>query len=306
MKQILTFSFSFLFLTITWAAQLKLSDHRTLSYEAYLADQKGPVFIFLPGIYRGYFSEEKVLVSLRERQIPYVTLHFAEQPASVALTTKEAPDFSNIKAQDLAEEVASLAQELKIDQPLPVTLSYSGIVTQHLDPKRFPHVIETSPMGKDTDGLPANVVSFYEMWRAWVRSFPYVGEAWLRQTKNIQMHEYWRPWAESYSDTYPVLKDPEYKERAIQGYIALTNASEDFDLRAQDFTKGPTRFFILGEKEEPTRKSIQNEAIAKYSAQKKSSGDVFVIPNAGHIVSEDQPEAYIEVLLKIRDGLEKP
>ncbi len=291
--------------TFTWADQvLQLPNHRVVAYESFKADADGPVFIFLPGIYRGFNSNEAFVQSLQKHDIPYVLMNFAEHPDSVAKTGKETPSFADVTAKTLADEVSALAKELKIKQAVPVTLSYSAIVTSHFDTKLFPVVIETAPISTDTDGLPANVAAFYEYWKYWVLTVPFYGPIWLDQTKTAQLRQHWEPQVQEYAkERLPELQSPEYHERALQGYIALSKASEGFDLRRQDFAKGPKRFFVLGEKEASARLKAQQEAIAKYEKVIGISNLSVIVPQAGHAVPVDQPEAFVEVIQNLRKVL---
>lgn len=304
MKKMIFLLSTVFFSTVVFAQQaLPLSHHRVLSYESFKADQPGPVFIFLPGIYRGFSADEEFAKLLKEQDIPFVTIHFAEHPHSVALTGAETPDFSQTDATALADEVRMIAQELKIKKPIPVTLSFSSVVTAHLDTNVFPIVIETSPIGKDTDGLPPAVAAYYEYLRSWMQLFPFYGEVWLKQMKEDQLRKHWGPWIDRYAEQLPILKQPDYRERAIQGYMALSASAEAFDLRKQDFTKGPQRFFILGENEEETRKKIQQEALVIYEKATGHPPSVVVIPGAGHEVPVHQPKAFVDVILQLRKAV---
>jgi pimeloyl-ACP methyl ester carboxylesterase len=292
--------FASLFTTASWAQQqtLPLSGNRVLAFEASQVDQPGPVFIFLPGIYRGFSSQEEFVKILKKQNTPYVLMHFAEHPDSVALTGKETPDFSKTNADELANEVLVLVRYLKIKQAIPVTLSFSSIVTAHLDPQVFPAVIETSPIGKDTDGLDPAAAAAYEYWRPWLHINPYA-EYWMQQ----QLRQNWEPWVTQYSERLPILKQADYHERAMQGYLALSASAQNFDIREQDFTKGPRRLFILGEKEDDVRKDLQQQALKIYKQQTGAEPSVILVPGAGHTVPVDQPIAYVDILTKIRAAL---
>jgi pimeloyl-ACP methyl ester carboxylesterase len=295
----------FLFLQVVFlsGAQAKwshgavnLSDRRVLVYERYQPKQVGPTLIFLPGIYRGQLQSDPVTKPLMESGIPFVTMHFAEQPDSIVATAKDSePDFSKVELQTLAQEVSALAKHLNLEFAIPVTLSYSAAVTSHLDRSRFPVVIEVAPISKSTDTLPDSIVGFYELWESWVRSMPF-GSAWLLAQKKAQLQTYWSRWSDGYSARLPLLKDPVYRDRASKGYTALTLAADGFDLRKQDFRKGPQRFWILGSEEQASRSDIQNRAIESYQKTTGHEGSVFVIQGAGHVVSSDEPEKFVETL----------
>jgi hypothetical protein len=282
---------------------LELPEGRKLAYEYHRGTDSSPVLLFLPGIYRGSRSDDEFVTHLVKARLSFVLMHFSAHPDSIAESEpSRRPDFSQLEVKDLAQEVKSLALALKLKNPVPVTLSYSAILTTSLDKKIFPVVIESAPIGKDTDGLPPQVALLYENWRAWLGVFPY-GEAWLRANKRIYLRSEWQPWVERYGKRLAILKNPEYKERAIQGYIALTLASEKFDLRDQDFRKGPQRYFILGEEEEENRAALQDEAIEKYQSQTRHRDNVYFIEKSGHVVSADQPQLYVRTLKAILKSL---
>lgn len=279
--------------------KLVLPGKRILTYQGNFNQSEGPVLIFLPGIYRGFHGTEKFLQLLKEQNVPYVHFHFAEHPDSIVHTNQKRPDFSTVMAKDLADEVSALVDELEIENPVPVTLSYSAVVTQHLDSEKFPVVFETAPIGLDTDGLPADVVTFYKSWEAWLSLFPFYGEFWIKQTKEYHLRNHWGKTVDEYKERLPQLKDSEYRERALQGYIALSRSSENFDFRKQDFKNGPKRFFILGQNEDEDRKRIQLEAIQKYTKVTGHKNNTFVLPDAGHVVPNDEPSAYVEALVNL-------
>lgn len=281
---------------------VQTSSHRAIHYERYVSKTKGPeepVLLLLPGIFRGFLSADKMTPELVAADLPFILMHFAEQADSVVLTPHNSEaDFSQVDLKTLTEEVSSVAAELRLRKVIPVTISYSGLLTQALDPVRFPVVIEVAPMAKDTDEYPPALVQYYEWWETWVKTMPY-GAAWLLNAKKVQLGSYWRKYLNQQKNRLPQLSDDEVMNQAVQGYTALSLAADGFDLRKQDFKKGPQRFFILGEQESPYRAEIQNEAVSEYQRQTGHNGNVVVIKGAGHLVPIDQPAAYVGALKNI-------
>lgn len=278
---------------------VELPGQRVLVYEHYQPTQVGPTLIFLPGIYRGQLRNDPVIKFLTKADFSFVNMHFAEQPDSIVETPREKnPDFSKVDLKTLAQEVSVLSQKLNLELPVPVTLSYSAAVTSSLDRSRFPVVIEVAPIAKSTDTLPEGVASFYELWESWVRNMPY-GSQWLLAQKKIQLQSYWGQWVSGYATRLPLLNDPDIRDRAARGYTALTMAADGFDLRKQGFRQGPQRYFILGSEEQASRAEIQKQAIESYQKITGHENNVFVIEGAGHIVSSDQPEKFVETLKTI-------
>jgi len=307
MKKILLSSvFAVLLSVSAWAqSTLQLSNNRTLAYETFSMDAKGPVFVFLPGIYRGYSSAEKldqeVLNLLKQSGFPFVLMHFAEHPESVALSGKATPNYSTVDAQDLADEVSALVSHLKIKHAIPVTLSFSSVITAHLDTKMFPAVIETAPIGTNTETLSKTDLASYNS-LYFMSQNPFLGRAWLNKMLEPTLRQKWTPWVEHYAERMTILQKPDYHERGMKGYLALSASSVGFDLRQQKFAKGPIRFFILGENEMPERKKVQLEAISLYEKATQNNGMVVTIPGAGHGVPTDQPRAYVDLLKQIHAG----
>jgi len=305
-KMLLTSVFAALLSVSAWAqSTLQLSNNRVLSYETFSMDAKGPVFVFLPGIYRGYSSEEeldqKVLNLLKQSGFPFVFMHFAEHPESVSLTGKATPNYSAVDAKALAGEVAALVTHLKIKHAIPVTLSFSSVVTPHLDTKMFPAVIETAPIGTNTETLSATDLASYNS-LYFMSQNPFLGRAWLNKMLEPTLRQKWTPWVEHYAERMTILQKPDYHERAMKGYLALSASSVGFDLRKQNFAKGPLRFFILGENEMAERKKTQLEAISLYEKATQNKGMVVTISGAGHGVPTEQPKAYVDLLKQIHAG----
>ncbi len=296
----------------SWAeSKLELSNNRVLVYETSDLDQPGPVFLFMPGIFRGLTMNEdtsklpdvqKIPFSqfLKEKKIPFILMHFAEQPASVAATGSVRPDFSNTNADVLADEVLALTKQLKLKHVIPISLSFSGSVISHLDKATFPAVIETASISTDTDTLDPAAVSSFNMWASTTIMFnPIFGPAIVEQARQTMLRQYWGPVVNGYANTYPNLQQSEYHERAVEGYLGLSASAKGFDVRNQDFAKGPARIFILGANEEPARLKLQKEAVAMYEKSRHVSGTSIILAGAGHTVPVDQPKAYVEILEQI-------
>ncbi|MBC7741978.1 MAG: hypothetical protein H7061_07270 [Bdellovibrionaceae bacterium] len=79
----------------------------------------------------------------------------------------------------------------------------------------------------------------------------------------------------------------------------MSLAADNFDYRTQDFSKGPRRYFILGEDENPTPAKLQIEAIHKYEQQTEHKNSSIKLKHAGHIIPSDAPADYLEKILSV-------
>lgn len=89
----------------------------------------------------------------------------------------------------------------------------------------------------------------------------------------------------------------------VEGGAARVRATEDFDLRKEDFGLLPRTHFVMGENENPRRLVVQTEAVA--SAIDAARGDlskiptVTGVPGAGHVVIGEKPQAVAEAVLNV-------
>ncbi|MFN8790329.1 MAG: alpha/beta fold hydrolase [Bdellovibrionales bacterium] len=287
-----------LFISLSVRAQsdqvITLADQRQIVVKTSLSPSSSkPTFLFLPGIYRGFYAQEPFLKQLTARKINWVSIHLSRHPESILAGT---PVFrSLITSEQLAGEVAQVRRSLKIQKPIVVSLSYTSSLIPHLNPEEFPWVIETAPMGRADENLPP--YQDFRGWESWMGFFP-GGQMWVASAEYWSYRQFWLRRTEELVKTHP--RYGPQRVAIAEGFTQLAFSSRKFDLRAQDFRKGPTRFWILGEKEDAKRFGIQKEALQLYQSQRSGeAASVYIVPGAGHIIPVEKPREYVQLLSQI-------
>jgi len=272
---------------------LQLQSGARLITLSSILDVEKPTLILLPGINRGYLPHDEILNALTQKRLNWVSLHFSRHPESVIAGSQFFTGM--VTAQELVSEVVQLKKALRIKKPVLVSLSFSSSLSPDWNKEKFPILIETAPMGRHDENNPPN--ANYQVWQQWMQYFPVWGP-WL-----VQSSEYWTYRAFWLQKVDELSKTHErYSAKRIQiaeGLSQLAWSAKGFDIRNQDFKNGPERFWILGQNEDRQRLQLQLEAIQLHKETGLRGSRVYVIPNAGHIVPLDQPEAYAETLKKI-------
>ena len=292
---------------------IKLGPGQVVSYRAMILDAKQPTLIFLPGIYRGWSAQDPVIESLQKRGLNVVTMEFSTHYQSFRHLT-ELPHFAGgtrLDRQVFADEVRAVAQAVtkshRAQKFVPVTLSYSGVVTEKLDPGVFPLAIETAPQGR-FDESNEMAARMGEAWMSWISMIPLYGPYYAESMKVQAFFTYWSGQVARMSAGRPEFQNPQIASLQTQAWVSMARAAEDFDIRKQNWNTSPKRVWILGEREEEPRATYQKEAVANYLKTLSSAEvnravfgrrGVIVIPRAGHIVPSDEPELYVEALERV-------
>ncbi|MFZ3230941.1 MAG: alpha/beta hydrolase [Pseudobdellovibrio sp.] len=321
MKQFLSLVFTFYVFTSVGVTQafaapadsipsegyVDVGPKQRIAYDSAIVDSSKATLVLLPGVFRGLNRTDAFIKLLVEKKINFVSLHFSTQPASIVNYEKNKKTYfengENVTSESLAQEVEILVTTLKIRKPLIVSLSYSGSVIQYLNPKTFPVVIETAPIGRfDEDASDAAIA--FKAWEQWIKNFP-GGAAIAQAAKDSAFKKYWGDVALQYSGTDERLKSQENIDRMTDGYMGMAKAVEEYDMRLQNFETSPRRVFILGENEDAKRSAIQLEAIENYKKITGIKAEPIIIKGAGHIVPNDRPESYVEILSAILNTFDK-
>lgn len=257
--------------------------------------------VLLPGVFRGIEKTDEIIGWLTKAGINFVAIHFSGHPRSVLqYKDSEAAIYKGGKgltSELLAKEVEAVVAVLKIKKPLPVSLSYSATVVPHLNAKKFPLVIETAPIGAFGDNDPQGT-ALRKQWADWMKLWP-PNTLWINAAKDKAYRDHWTKIANERAEPGSEMAKPENLNRLIEGYMAMARATEDFNVTEQDFKNTPRRIWILAENEEPYRLKLQLRAVELYNQAMKISVEPVVIPNSGHTIPMEQPEAYAEVLKAI-------
>lgn len=279
------------------------ADHH-VAFDSEIFDPAATTLVLLPGIFRGLQREDVFVQKLISKKINFVAVHFSTQPASVGTYPPSGSAFfrgaPELSSQVFADEVTAVVRALKIRKPLVVTLSYSASVSQYLNPRLFPVVVETAPLGRFDENGPESFEMF-RFWKQWMSWFPIWGniiaEATEKNLRESAYRSYWGRVAQQYASKDPNLSgSPVATARLTDGYTTMAKMVEKFDLRTQKFVGTPYRIFILGENEEPDLRAIQEEAVRVYQEKVNPASKALIIPGAGHVVPNDQPDLYVRVL----------
>lgn len=286
-----------------------------VSYEVKIQDPKQPTLVMMPGIFRGLEKEEDVLKLLEFMKVNFVSIQFSTHAKSfMHLEAGETPYFEGgqgASTSNFAKEVEAVVDTLKIKKPVIVALSYSAIVAPHLNPVKFPYIINAAPMGRFDEGnLLGGVVQ--KSWEYWMSLVPIYGSAYVEWAKRQVYYSQWNVVVNMLTQFRPELKDPDVFSKQVDGFVAMNVAAENFDLTAQNYQDGVKRAWIVGESEDSTRAYFQSVAIKTYLAKLspevyKNSifgvQGVFIVKGAGHIIPSDQPMGYDQALKTILDKI---
>lgn len=290
----------------SWSAQAKdgvldVQRGQKTYFHYSIANPSKITLVLLPGIYRGLNEDDQIISILKQKKINYVAIHFSGHPSSILqLNESESPLFKNGKgltSQLLADEVSAVVMHLKLKKPVPVSLSYSSTVVPFLDVKQFPVVIETAPIGAFGEDDPVGTAQ-RQAWANWLKLWP-GNYFWIEAAKDKAYRDHWQPIAESRADQYDGIN----VSLMTEGYMAMARATEDFDIRKQDFKNTAKRIWILAENEDEYRRSLQDEAVQIYNSVTKVSELPYEVADSGHIIPTEQPEAYSQILIEILSAL---
>lgn len=266
-------------------------------YHATITNKNKPTLVLLPGIYRGLNEDDEIIQILKTKKVNYVAIHFSGHPSSIMqLNPNEKAIFANgrgLTSEMLAHEVEAVVVALEIKKPVAVSLSYSSTVVPFLNLEQFPLVIETAPLGFFGDDDPVGTAQ-RKAWADWLKLWP-GNYFWLEAAKDKAYRDHWAPIAADRATDYENLD----ADLLTDGYIAMTRASENFDLRQQDFSTTARRIWILAENELASRREIQGEAVQINNETSKTNQIPIIIANSGHTIPSEQPKAYAQALIKI-------
>jgi pimeloyl-ACP methyl ester carboxylesterase len=288
--------------TNAWALEsFKMGPGRYVTVESHIVNPNDKVLILLPGVYRGFDSRDIFIQTAVKQNFNFISLNYSLQPESLRLLKNgEAPYFENhhYTREDLANEVRAVLKKYKIQKPVLAGTSYSSSISTELVKKdHFDLVIETSPMMRFDETDP-ETVAIMTYWKNWLKLNPFVGEELARNYLLNCFNSYWAPKVDDLLKTYPQYRKPGFREMMIAGYSQMSLLAEGFDFADQNL-RAANRYFILGENEDPNRFKLQLETIAKYEKLNGQNARSVVVKDAGHVVQNDAPVVYLELLRKL-------
>ncbi|MES3036504.1 MAG: alpha/beta hydrolase [Bdellovibrionota bacterium] len=272
-----------------------VSHNRKMGFEGVIFNSEKPTLILLPGVYRGALSSDEILSLLNKAQINWVSIHLSSQPMAVDRGLTFKATFDDITSKTFKDEIKILVKALCVKKPVYVPLSYSATVAAHLTKEDTSLIIETTPMGTFSDGLPDGGLS-YNLIDFWYSFNPITSPGW-NEMKEANYRRFWRDAINQYIIRYPALAANEkLKEVAVEGYTSMSKAIEYFDLRQTNYGVGPRRTFIIAEKEDTNRRKNQLAALDNALKAYGSMPLTFVIEDSGHNVLNEAPLAWAKAL----------
>lgn len=279
---------------------LRLAKGKVVAYEYIQSNSSGSVLILLPGVNRSLESSDRAVRLLVAQGWNVLMPSLSAHPLSLqGLDKSERAHFaydSSIRSGDFAEEVEALVDVLEIKRAMPVTLSYSSSVGAFLNPQKFPHVIETVPLGTAMEADP-EAAKKAELWESWLRMNPFMAPIWIRQFRDQTYYAHWSKIVDK-----NLTEDSEYygsnpRVSDIKaGYVSIARAVEYFNFPQWDFSSDKrTRDFVFAGKENPERLKNQIEMLQNYLETGRSAR-VVVVASAGHILPTDNPAVYAGVV----------
>lgn len=281
----------------------KVKNGQYVAYESHINNQEKATLILLPGINRGLDSRDEAIRLARKMKLNFVSLHFSLHPESLLkIPANETPAYKiqTYSSATLANEVDALIAGLNIHKPIIVSLSYSSTVSTELAKSgKYPLIIETAPMIRFDESDPeGSAVTDY--WTSFFNLNPFLGPFFSSYFIKSTYTQYWNSKLDSIVESYP--ETAPVKSLMVSAYTELSYVAHGFDFRKQKFNANTVRFFILGQHELENRFELQQEAVGLYQKATARTNSSVVLPNAGHIIPSDAPEAYLQILKSISDS----
>ncbi len=276
---------------------LRISSGRNVFYRELKAKKNKPTLIFLPGINRAVPECYSMLKILEEQGYGLVLMATSSHWQSLSgrqLDSEKAyfDQNNSVSTLDFTNEIDALVSFLNIKNPILVSLSYiSGMA----DSSQFAK-IHTAPLVTASESNPEAAASAAQ-WEAGLGLNPFFGKIWIRQFRDSNYSSYW-----SNIVNQTLLIDPNAfgtstKDEVIRGYMSLSRAIEDFDLRKSQFQNIGGNKFILGEFESQVRLKGQFEAILNSATVAPTQ--VLIVRNALHNVQDSQPQGFTTALIHL-------
>jgi hypothetical protein len=263
--------------------RLDPEEGRAVLFDWIEAVNGAPTFVFMPGLGFTMPINHAAYAELSRQGFGIVAMNFSTHiPSVLALGDNASPYFLSRSpdSRDFASEVNLIADFLRTrgaKNIIPVSLSYSGMVSAHLHD--YPLIIDTAPL---TSAMAAASVG--ESIRAsleMVNLFNPFRKQLVRQAMDALYKNYW---TQAVASTGGVPEG--LRSRVIEAYMAMSRASEGYDSARADYALGQRRLFILGGQERPSllldqRRTIHRLKLAGHDVQVKE------IASAGHLVANE-------------------
>jgi hypothetical protein len=303
----ITSLFSVLFLALIFSLtveakienyNLRMSPTRFVSFELVRAtSSKLPTILFMPGINRSLLANDEALETLASQGFGIVTMNFSTQPFSVSALPKNVkPDFrtNTYKLEDLNAEVLALSNELKknfgVKTIIPVSISFSSAASSLL--QTFPLIIDAVPMTSSAAVNP-ELEAYITYLKSGEIFNPVFGPAITRSILDQAYAQSWKEQVDSIVDQFNLSKDR--KADMVEGYSVFSRASERFVWDLTKTSAETRRVFIFARNDSAALLKNQLELFLKVM-DTTSNALAFVVNDSGHVVPNEQPEAYANIL----------
>jgi pimeloyl-ACP methyl ester carboxylesterase len=262
-----------------------------------------PLFLLMPGIHRSGRLNDPSSLALIKKGFGVAEVDFSAHPFSIVQLGKgESPSFRrrSPSLQDLANEIDFVAAELTkrfgAQNLIPVSLSYSGAVSPLIQSRAL--IIETVPMTSERAVNPEGA-AFRDQLRAGEVFNPIFGPTISRNILDQAYRSRWSQQTDAIIQSFGLSRDR--RTDIIEGYSALSRASEDAAWKGKALNNAGHRAFILAEGENQKLLVDQLETVKALLVEGKSVS-LFVVENSGHIIPVEQPEIYAQLLATIAEA----
>jgi hypothetical protein len=275
--------------------------------EISLPRQGQPTFFFLPGSNRAVRQQDLFMQNLTQQGVGWVALSFSRHPSSLAQTSNHRQVVSrDYSLQNLRQEVQLvkdfITTELRLSNVIPVTFSYSGILSPMFSSERF--VFEMVPMTSMNAAAPG-LASLRSSLETAEFFNPIFGPVITRRTLDATYRSVWN------SSVLDLVRAGELRseliDSATEGYVSLVRAAESVDLVRQDRmrTSNVRRAFLLAEGE--GRELLEHQIERFNQIQLVEPASILVlVEKVGHLMMNEQPRFLAElmpfVLQKLQEG----
>lgn len=259
-----------------------------------------PTFLLLPGLFRGYGPQEASVLGLQRAgfgTIRTATSDHGESLRGLEPVEVSARRGSSFAVADYAREFSQVIRASRASRPIAVSLSYSSLALARMTGAR----IFVAPLVRASDADPAAAAAL-KQWEAMLAWNPIFGPSLIRSQRDGIYRAYWAPVVATHLRATPELfgSSPS-RDLMIEGGVALSRATESFDLvKAMETNEGPVDF-LLAENESP--RQLRGQIAAAKVASLRHPVRVVVVREAEHNLPDSHPREFVAALAEFARGV---
>jgi|GEM_PF-816463 len=262
------------------------------------AQDENPFILSLPGSNRALLTSENEMRALAIAGFGLASFNFSPQILSLAGTPKDIkPYFSQhtMSLADFATEADRLAQALKgmgAKRVVPVTLSYSGLVSPLL--KGYDLIVDVSPMTAwSATPAVAQGASVRSLLDVGAMFNPFFGQALKNAALESGYRTFWGSQVDRLSAQFKLDKDR--RSQFVDGMLSLTKAADGQEWDLEQLDPKTKRVFLLGIEESPSL--LQHQLLTAQKMMEKGLPiNLVLMLHAGHVLPDDQPLAFSKIV----------